>query len=57
MTLAQRFPYAALAAPFGPDDRDRFSARLLGSRETMSVERAEGIAAFIAKRRTRARQA
>jgi hypothetical protein len=56
MTPAHRFPYAALAAPFAPEDRDRFAARLMGSRAGMTLERAAGIAAYIASRRTRARQ-
>lgn len=55
MTLAQRYPFAALAASFGPDDRDRFASRLLGSRAGMTPEWAATIAATIAQRRTRAR--
>ena len=53
MTIAQRFPYAALAAPFDPDDRDRFATRLMGSRVLMSIEHAASIAAYICKRKPR----
>lgn len=57
MNLATRFPYAALAASFGPDDRDRFASRLMGIRARVTLEGAEGIAATIASRRARARPA
>ena len=55
MNLAQRYPFAALAASFGPDDRDRFASRLLGSRAGMTLEWAEAISANLSNRRTRAR--
>lgn len=55
MTLVQRFPYAALASPLGPDDRDRFAARLMGSRGNISLEVAGALAARIAARANRRR--
>lgn len=55
MNIAQRFPFAALAAPLVPDMRDRLASRLLGTRKFCTIEAATAYVAWLNDRAQRRR--
>jgi hypothetical protein len=55
MNLAQRFPFAALAAPLASDIRDRLASRLLGTHTGCTIEMATTYVAWLIGRAQRRR--